>query len=94
MTKTGPSAEIQDNSIAAEDEVRNLLANDERRIGDVYRLSFVQGLSAPEVAAELNVATEGFVYSYRRQTEAALTGEVSSSPSVQKQVMASIRNLI
>lgn len=95
MTHTdSTTSEIQESPVSSEDEIRNLLVNDERRIGDVYRLSFGQGLSASEVAAQLNVATEGFVYSYRRQIEAALTGVVSNSPTIQKQVMASIRNLI
>jgi hypothetical protein len=74
-------------------EVEQFLEADERRLGDVYRLD-KEGLSAEEIAQRLNVATPGFVYSYRYQIEAALTGRVSSSPHIQKQVMSSMRSLL
>ncbi len=78
---------------APREELERFLAADQRRLGDVYRLTR-QGLNADQIAERLNVATPGFVYSYRYQIDAALDGTVSSSPTIQRQVLAALRSLL
>ena len=48
--------------LAPIDEIRDLIASSEGRLGDVYRLT-EEGLDPDQIAEKLNVATSSFVYS-------------------------------
>lgn len=85
---------LEELPLSAEEEIRQLLDEDQSRLGDVYRLHTVQGRSAQEVADLLNVETPGFVYTYRAYIEGILHGTVSSSPHLRRQTAASLRSLI
>lgn len=76
------------------EELREMLHEDESRLGDVYRLSVVQGKSAAEVANELNVSTQGFVYSYRATIDAVLNGEYPAGPTRRVGVRSALRSLL
>ncbi len=75
-------------------EIRQLLSEDQSRLGDVYRLHVVEGLSPQEVADQLNVETSTFVYSYRAHVDAILTGTVSNGARLRSQTASTIRSLI
>jgi T5orf172 domain len=75
------------------DEIRELISTSEGRLGDVYRLT-QQGLSPEQIAAELDVATHGFVYSYRYQTDAALYGKKTTGSVQRSQTLGALNVLV
>ncbi|QAY59535.1 GIY-YIG nuclease family protein [Microbacterium protaetiae] len=76
------------------EEIAGILRQDASRMGDVYRLSVLDGLTSAEVAERLNIDTQGFVFSYRSKIDAILDGVVSSSPSVAKGAASALRAFI
>lgn len=78
----------------AREEIASLLEEDESRLGDVYRLHVIEGLSPQEVADRLNVATIGFVYGYRARIDAILDGRVTAGVTLQSQVTAAVRSFV
>ena len=62
-------------------ELRALLAADESRLGQVYRL-LEQGLGADAVAEQLGVGTSSFVWNYRRTIRALLDNDLPVAPTV------------
>ena len=83
----------QPGPLSPTDEIRELLRQDQTRLGDVFR-GLEQGLTAQGIAERHNVATPGFVYSYSAYIQAAVEGRFSSSPSVLKQTASSLRTLV
>ena len=75
------------------DELAAFIAEQEGRIGDVYRLT-EPGLSARAIADELNVETYGFVYQYQAQAAAALDGAVPGGPTMLKSVTSALNGLV
>jgi hypothetical protein len=71
-------------------ELEQLLAADESRLGDVYRLD-QRGMSAQEIAAELGVSTSGFVSNYRTRIKAILDGRAPASPNIARELSSRIR---
>ena len=64
---------------------------DELRIGQVWKFS-QEGLDAAKVAEALNVATSGFVYSYRSYIEAIEDGTLPVAPTRARQCGAALRS--
>jgi T5orf172 domain len=62
-------------------ELRVLLAADESRLGQVYRL-LEQGLGADAVAEQLGVGTSSFVWNYGRTIRALLDNDLPVAPTV------------
>lgn len=62
------------------------------RLGDVYRLS-EQGLTAPQIAAELGVGSSGFVSNYRAIIRALLDGQLPTGPSMARQVTSAVTRI-
>ena len=60
------------------EEVKSALNKDEKRLGQVWRLS-EKGLNAKKIAEKLNVKTHGFVYNARRDIKAIVDGFVPTS---------------
>ena len=60
-------------------EVREALEHDNTRLGDVWRLTN-KGKSATEIAEELNVSTNNFVYGYQKFIQAIEEGNLPKSP--------------
>lgn len=60
------------------EEVKSALNKDQTRLGDVWRLS-KKGLSAKQIAEELNVKTHGFVYNAQRYIKAIVGGSVPTA---------------
>jgi hypothetical protein len=71
-------------------ELERLLADDNSRLGDVYRLSG-RGLHPDAIARELGVSTAGFVSNYRTIANAILDGSTPAKPAIAKQVASSVR---
>ena len=80
-------------SPAPRQEIEDLLANSEGRLGDVYRLT-VEGLTPEQIAERLNVATINFVYSYRYYAEAALDGKPTAGSTLRRQAVSALNALI
>jgi hypothetical protein len=72
--------------------MRTFLDADPGRLGDVYRLS-EQGLTAPQIAAELGVGSSGFVSNYRAIIRAILDGQLPSGPSMARQVTSAVSRI-
>ncbi|OYC97066.1 GIY-YIG nuclease family protein [Microbacterium sp. Yaish 1] len=83
-----------DAPLAPLEEIRQLLYEDQSRLGDVYRLYIDGGLSPQEVADRLNIETPNFVYSYRAYIEAILNGKVSTGVQLRRQTASALRSLI
>ncbi len=79
-------------ALSPRDEIGLLIAESEGRIGDVYRLDR-EGLSAEQIAERLNVATQGFVYSYRYMIEAALDGKGTTGDARRRQAISALNGL-
>jgi hypothetical protein len=75
------------------EELVALLEADGSRLGEVYR-GQQRGLSAAQIAAELGVATPGFVYNYSAIARALLEGAVPSSPSFALQAARRFRAIL
>ncbi len=71
-------------------EVERLLAEDQTRMGDVYRLGR-EGQSSAAIAQALGVDTTGFVSNYKSAIAALLDGEVPRSPTLSAQVASRVR---
>lgn len=80
--------------LTAREEIASLLEEDESRLGDVYRLHVLEGLTPQEVADRLNVATIGFVYGYKSRIDAILDGKVTTGATLQTQVTAAVRSFV
>lgn len=80
-------------SLAGDDEIRELIRSDPSRTGDVFR-GLEAGLTAPQIAELHNVSTYGFVYNYQTRIEAALGDRVPSSRSLLAESAGAIRTLI
>jgi len=74
-------------------ELAELLEAAPGRIGDVYRLT-TRGLTPQEVAAELGVATSGFVSNKRAVARAMLDGDLPRGPSMAREVIGGVRKVI
>lgn len=83
-----------DTPLAPLQEIRQLLYEDQSRLGDVYRLHIDERLSPQEVADRLNIETPNFVYSYRAYIEAILNGKVSTGAQLRRQTASALRSLI
>ncbi|GAA5202191.1 GIY-YIG nuclease family protein [Microbacterium jejuense] len=86
--------DIEERPLEPLDEIRQLLFEDQSRLGDVYRLHVVDGHSPQEVADRLNIGTPNFVYSYRAYVDAILSGKVSSGAQLRRQTASALRSLI
>lgn len=75
------------------DELADFIGRQDSRIGDVFRLS-QQGLDARAIADRLNVDTQGFVYSYQAQIDAALDGKVPNGPTMNKSVASALNGMM
>lgn len=72
-------------------EISRFLADDETRLGDVYRWRN-EGLSAQEMAQQANVPSIGFTYSYGQQLDALLDGQLPiNSAHLARQTAARVR---
>lgn len=76
------------------EEIDQLLYEDESRLGDIYRLHYVDGLTPQEVAERLDVATPAFVYAYRAFIDAMREGKYTPSVHRLKQARGTIRGLL
>lgn len=85
--KEGPVAE-------AKREIKGLLAEHDKLIGDIYRLSYQQGLSPTEIAERLGASSPGFVYAYQKYIDAALDGSIPGSKGRRRQTGSTLRSLI
>lgn len=74
------------------EEVRAVLAVEDTRIGEVFRL-LRDGKSEIDIAALYETQT-GWVYSYRRFIMSLETGELPSAPSVKRQMISTYRSFI
>lgn len=74
------------------DEIRDLIATNEGRLGDVYRL-LQENLTPEQIAERLDVATQSFVYSYRYQIDAALDGKATSGAVLRRQAVGALNSL-
>ena len=66
---------------AVRDELGRFLEEDQSRLGEVYRAQG-RGLTADEIAAELEVESSNFVWSYNRYVKALLQGDLPTAPTV------------
>ncbi|TFD63726.1 GIY-YIG nuclease family protein [Cryobacterium sp. Hb1] len=96
MPRHDESSELLSDEVAAapspRDEIRELIATNEGRLGDVYRL-LEEGLSAERIAERLNIATQNFVYTYRYQIDAALDGKTTSGAVLRRQAVSALNSL-
>jgi hypothetical protein len=79
--------------LSPREELEALIATDEGRIGDVFRLS-AEGRTPQEIADQLNVASHAFVYNNRRQIDAVLDGRAVNGPVFRRQTIGVFSNLI
>ena len=80
-------------NMAPVDEIRELISTNEGRLGEVYRLT-EQGMTPELIASQLNVATVGFVYAYRYQIQAALTGKPTTGTELRRQTVSALNSLL
>lgn len=92
-TVEDPTLEVDEPDLTPEAEIEQMLFEDESRLGDVYRLHTLDGLSPSAVAAKLNIATPGFVYSYRATIDALRDAKYPGGPTNQRGVRSAIRSL-
>lgn len=74
-------------------EVRNALTNDNRRLGDVWRLTD-EGKTAEEIAESLGVSSSGFVSTYRTYIRAIEQGVLPNSPTLAKQTSGALKSFV
>ena len=82
---SGPSPQVRR-------ELEAILDRDNTRVGEVHRLTR-RGLTPPQIASELGVATSGFVSNARSAGRALLEGHVPSGPSAAQQVLAFVQRV-
>jgi hypothetical protein len=73
-------------------ELVRLLHADNSRLGDVYRLT-ERGLRPDQIAAELGVATPGFVSNYRTCVRALLDGHIPSGSTIAAATARGVRRV-
>ncbi len=73
-------------------EVNNALARDETLLGRVWKHTYPVEKSPDEISKELDKATSGFVYNYRRYLGAMLNGEIPDKPTLAKQTERALRS--
>ena len=73
------------------EEVENALGEDTTRLGDVWKRS---EQDAATIAGELEVATSGFVFSYRSYIRAIVDGTLPESPTLAGQCASTIRGFL
>lgn len=93
-TLISDAGDAEGRELTPEEELDEMLFEDESRLGDVYRLQVRQGMSAAEIAHELNVATVGFVYSYRATIDAVREGNYPDGPTRRVSVRSALRSLL
>jgi len=81
-----PSSEVRD-------ELVEFIRNDQGRLGEVY-LRREQGLTADQIAADLGVATSGFVSNYARTIRALIDGDLPTAPSLALAAARTTRRLL
>ena len=86
MSEHAPGAEPYDRTAA----VRAVLEQDDSLLGRIYGYD-VAGMSPREIADEEGNQGVAFVYNYRLQIEALVSGEVPSSPWAARAVAAKLR---
>ena len=75
------------------EEVRAVLAVEDTRIGEVFRL-LRDGKSEAEIAEIYETQTGGWVYSYRRIISFLESGLVPTAPSVKRHLISSYRSFL
>ncbi len=73
-------------------EVRKALDSDDQLLGDVWKLTYPEKKTPDEIKKELDKATRGFVYNYRRYLGAIINGEIPDKPTLAKQTESALRN--
>jgi hypothetical protein len=81
-----PTPEIRAELIA-------FLQSDQSRLGEVYR-ALDEGLTAPEIAERLDVATSNFVWNIDRIAHALLDGDLPRAPTVALQTAMRFRRIL
>ncbi|MGV0809017.1 GIY-YIG nuclease family protein [Mycolicibacterium setense] len=81
-----PSREVQA-------EVIEFLRNDTTRLGQVFQ-GRERGLSADEIAAELGVATSGFVSNNTRTIRSLVDGDLTTAPTLALQAARTFRRFL
>ena len=74
-------------------EVQKALENDDKRIGDVWRLT-KEGKSPADIAEELNVSTNTFVYGYQKFIRAIEERDLPKSPTMARDCGAALRGFL
>lgn len=74
-------------------ELRLLLERDQRKMGQVYRLT-ERGMNAKQIAEELGVGTSGFVSNKRTSAKALLDGFLPGGASIAKEVISDIKRCV
>ncbi|MFC5788601.1 GIY-YIG nuclease family protein [Agromyces tardus] len=87
-----PEDQSQSQPVAPVDEIRDLIREDQTRLGDAFR-GLEQGLNPSELSELHNVATTGWVYNAQAVLSAAIDGQYSSSPSMIKSIASTLRSL-
>lgn len=86
ITRIPPSPEVRE-------ELTQLLQDDERLLGEVYR-HLRDGKSAKEISEQMDYPTPTYVYLYRRQIVALLDGELPTAPSLASQVSRKLSAIV
>ncbi|MCP3811308.1 GIY-YIG nuclease family protein [Mycobacteriaceae bacterium Msp059] len=81
-----PSREVQA-------EIIDFLRNDSTRLGQVFQ-GRERGLSADDIAAELGVATSGFVSNYARTIRSLVDGDLTAAPTLALQAARTFRRFL
>ena len=74
-------------------EISEFIRNDQTRLGDVFR-GLERGLTADEIAAELEVTTSGFVWNQRRMIQALTEGDLPTAPTLALVAARTFRRLL
>lgn len=74
-------------------ELIAFLEQDASRLGEVYRC-LQRGLTADEIASELEVSTSGFVWMYERRIRSLLDGDLPTAPTVAQVVARKFRSML
>ncbi|MFF0239112.1 GIY-YIG nuclease family protein [Rhodococcus pyridinivorans] len=95
LTPAPPRAEL--GPIRPPTEVRSelvaFLEQDASRLGEVYRC-LQRGLTADDIASELEVSTSGFVWMYERRIRSLLDGDLPTAPTVALAVARKFRSML
>ena len=74
-------------------EIIEVIRRDQSRLGEVY-LCRERGLTADQIAAELGVATSGFVSNYWRTIRSLIDGDLPTAPSLANGAARTFRRLL